>query len=180
MSLANIDPRILDALRAIRSGAWSYSRHQATPHDLVSSLSSSLGYPASWGDVSRLPAVGGPTADAAWKVLRVKGRAGVGGIPCELVHGGVTGSSCTANAGIRGIQAFIEALAIYLPVRPPHFHLLASLTSSVLGPRPSHTHYPPSLTSAGAYIGHRGTFNRSQCSFPVHFRVLYLVRSVLH
>ncbi|KAH9950338.1 hypothetical protein B0H21DRAFT_530055 [Amylocystis lapponica] len=116
MTLANIDPRILSALRAIRSGEWSYRSHHSAHPDLVSSLSKDLGYPSAWGDTSLLPAYGGKQADAAWKALGVPGRQGIGGIPCELVHGGVTGGSCTANAGIRGAQAFAEALALYLPV----------------------------------------------------------------
>ncbi|TCD71526.1 hypothetical protein EIP91_008907 [Steccherinum ochraceum] len=116
MSIANIDPRILAALRSIRTGAISYRTGQATPVDLLSSLSTDLGYPAAWGDVSRIPAYGGPKATAAWSSLGVTSRNGLGGIPCELVHGGVTGSSCTSNAVIRGIHAFAEAAAIYLPV----------------------------------------------------------------
>jgi len=46
----------------------------------------------------------------------------VGGIPCEVVHGRVgqrfgLSSSCTTNAFLRGVTAFIKAVAIYLPVR---------------------------------------------------------------
>ncbi|KZT02716.1 uncharacterized protein LAESUDRAFT_661269 [Laetiporus sulphureus 93-53] len=116
MTLANIDPRILAALRALRSGAWSYRRHQSTQPHLLSSLSHDLGYPSAWGDVKRLPAYGGATANAAWQALGVSGRQGIGGIPCELVHGGVTGGSCTMNTLIRGAQAFASAFALYLPV----------------------------------------------------------------
>ncbi|OSX67574.1 hypothetical protein POSPLADRAFT_1064166 [Postia placenta MAD-698-R-SB12] len=116
MTLANIDGRILTALRALRSGAWSYKRHHSTQPDLLSSHARDLGYPSMWGDVAQLPAYGGKEASAAWKRLGVSGRAGVGGIPCELVHGSVTGGSCTANTMIRGAEAFAEAFAIYLPV----------------------------------------------------------------
>ena len=117
MTLANIDPRILAALRAIRTGNFSYKKGLSVPPDLVTSLSADLGYPAAWGDPAQLPPFGGPSADAVWKVLGVPNRHGVGGLPCEVVHGGVTGNSCTANAGIRGLQAFAEAIALYLPVR---------------------------------------------------------------
>ncbi|CCL98957.1 uncharacterized protein FIBRA_00965 [Fibroporia radiculosa] len=116
MTLANIDVRLLEALRAIRSGAWSYRRHVSVQPDLVSSISRTLGYPSAWGDPALLPAYGGVQANAVWKTLGVRGRNGLGGLPCELVHGTVTGGSCTANATIRGAQAFVEALALYLPV----------------------------------------------------------------
>ena len=119
MSLANIDPRILKALRAIREGKLSYIRGTCSPPDLVSSLSRDLGYSPSWGDFSRLPAYGGPSANAAWKTLDVKSRNGLGGLPCELVHGTVTGPSCVQNALLRGVFALLEAVAIYLPVRFP-------------------------------------------------------------
>ncbi|KAI0348059.1 hypothetical protein BDW22DRAFT_1350209 [Trametopsis cervina] len=116
MSLANIDPRILTALRTIRSGDWSYVRNSSTKPELLSTFSRDIGYPAAWGDISRLPAYGGPTANVAWQTLGVKTRKNLGGIPCELVHGGLAGSSCTGNALTRGVYAFAEAMALYLPV----------------------------------------------------------------
>ncbi|RPD82545.1 hypothetical protein L226DRAFT_607652 [Lentinus tigrinus ALCF2SS1-7] len=116
MTVANIDPRILMALRGIRDGTYSYKRGTSSPPDLLTSFSQTLGYPAAWGDPAQLPAYGGPAADRMWQKIGVANRTGRGGIPCELVHGGVTGGSCTANAGIRGIQAFAEAVALYLPV----------------------------------------------------------------
>ncbi|KAI0094897.1 hypothetical protein BDY19DRAFT_50768 [Irpex rosettiformis] len=116
MSIANIDPRILGALRAIRSGGWSYIRRFSSQPDMVTSLSHDIGYPPIWGDISRIPAYGGPSAQATWEELGVKTRSGLGGLPCELVHGGVVGSSCIANAWVRGVYAFAEALALYLPV----------------------------------------------------------------
>ncbi|KAI0689611.1 hypothetical protein BC835DRAFT_1418415 [Cytidiella melzeri] len=116
MSLANIDPRILGALRAIRTGDFSYVRHFTSKPEMLTSLSRDIGYPPAWGDVSRVPAYGGPSAQAAWESLGVKSRHGLGGIPCELVHGGITGSSCISNTSVRGVYAFAEAVAIYLPV----------------------------------------------------------------
>ncbi|EKM61043.1 uncharacterized protein PHACADRAFT_134164 [Phanerochaete carnosa HHB-10118-sp] len=116
MTLANIDPRILGALRAIREGRWSYVRRIAVPSDLLSSLSRDLGYPESWGSVTRLPAFGGPAANGAWKTLAVSNRPNLGGIPCELVHGGIGGGSCAASAALRSGKAFAEAMLIYLPV----------------------------------------------------------------
>lgn len=83
-----------------------------------------LGYPRSWGDTAQIPPKGGNIADIAWKKLGMDRRAGIGGVPCEIVHGGVgssiipggAGGSCTANVVIRGLMGFIEALAIYAPV----------------------------------------------------------------
>ncbi|KAH9937698.1 uncharacterized protein B0H18DRAFT_971843 [Fomitopsis serialis] len=116
MTVANIDPRILAAMRALRSGTWSYRRHHSVQPDLLSSLSQDLGYPAAWGDITRLPARGGPDATAVWKELGVKGRDGIGGTPCELVHANASGGSCSKNTALRGTQAFASAMAIYLPV----------------------------------------------------------------
>ena len=116
MALANIDLRILQALRAIREGNLSYTKSYAAQSDLLPSLSIDLGLPPEWGDVTRIPAYGGPQAQALWTAIGVANRAGLGGIPCELVHGGVTGGSCIANALIRGAHAFAEAIAIYVPV----------------------------------------------------------------
>ncbi|KAI8995634.1 hypothetical protein BD414DRAFT_410533 [Trametes punicea] len=116
MTLANLDPRLLAALRAIRTGDFSYKDGICVPPDLVSSLSQDLGYPATWGDPVLLPAYGGPQANQAWKALGVPGRQGRGGLPCEIVHGDVTGGGCIANASLRGARAFAEAIAIYLPV----------------------------------------------------------------
>ncbi|KAI0756983.1 hypothetical protein C8Q80DRAFT_1264970 [Daedaleopsis nitida] len=116
MTLANIDPRVLAALRGIRAGSFSYRKGISAPPDLLSSFSKDLGYPAAWGDPVQLPAYGGPQADRVWKALAVTGRDHLGGLPCEIVHGGIGGGSCTANAAIRGVQAFAEAVALYLPV----------------------------------------------------------------
>ena len=120
MSIANIDSRILGALRAMRSGDWSYVRGWTSKPEMVTSLSRDIGYPPAWGDVSRLPAYGVPSADAVWRELGIENRGGLGGLPCELVHGGIVRSSCTANALVRGVYAFAEALALYLPVGCHH------------------------------------------------------------
>ncbi|KAL1737752.1 hypothetical protein HDZ31DRAFT_17604, partial [Schizophyllum fasciatum] len=113
--LANVDQRLLRALQLLATGQWSY-RH-GTKQDILTSYARDLGYPAAWGDPDLLPAYGGPAADRIWKKLGVKNRAGIGGLPCELVHGNVgAGDSCHANAGIRLAQAFSAAAAMYIPV----------------------------------------------------------------
>jgi hypothetical protein len=116
-----VDPRLIQTLRVIRSGQWSYFTGSPSHSHLITTMSQDLGYPASWGDPTLLPAVGGRTADAAWKMLGVKGRKGLGGVPCELVHGSIgvktgVGNSCIANAGMRFVMAALKAIAIYLPV----------------------------------------------------------------
>lgn len=144
MKVANIDPRILMALRGIRDGTYSYKRGTSNPPDLLTSFSQTLGYPPAWGDPAQLPAYGGPTADRMWQKIGVTNRSGRGGIPCELVHGGVGGGSCTANAGIRGMRAFAEAVALYLPVcgiGPPSVRYESDCFRP--GSRPS---YPPHST----------------------------------
>ncbi|KAG5647996.1 hypothetical protein DXG03_007030 [Asterophora parasitica] len=120
-TLANLDDRVVQTLRHLREGKWSYTKDSASHSNVLQEFSMELGHNASWGDPVALPAYGGAVADAAWKTLGVKNRPGVGGLPCELVHGTVGSSvglegSCTANYSIRGTMAFLEAIAIYLPV----------------------------------------------------------------
>ncbi|KAF8168092.1 hypothetical protein B0H34DRAFT_45162 [Crassisporium funariophilum] len=120
-TLANLDGRLIEALRHIRAGTWSYHTGSVLHPTLLQTCATGLGHPASWGDPAVLPAYGGAAANEVWKAVGLKSRAGVGGIPCELLHGKVGSSlgvteSCTANSGLRVIKAFTEAMAIYLPV----------------------------------------------------------------
>lgn len=90
--------------------------------DYLKPYAKDLGRPTSWADPLILPAYGGPLADTVWRTLNVASRPGVGGLPCELVHAEVGSSlglshSCLANTGLRGAKAFVEAIAIYIPVR---------------------------------------------------------------
>ena len=119
-TLASLDQRILDVLRLLRDGRWSYINGSPSHSYVLRTFSKELGYNTSWGDPTALPAYGGAAADAVWSSLGVKNRLGVGGLPCELVHGGVGSnfgldSSCAANSSLRGLKAFLEAIAIYLP-----------------------------------------------------------------
>ena len=138
-SLANIDGRVIQALRLVREGHWSYINGSVLHSDLLTGFSRELGYNSSWGDPAALPAYGGAIADKTWKVLGVKNRPGVGGLPCELVHGSVGSSfgleaSCVTNASIRGMMAFLKAIVIYLPVS---ILLIRSQRSALL----SHVNY---------------------------------------
>lgn len=127
-SLASIDPRLTAALRAIRSKDFSYVHGTSSETtSLLSSLSQDLDHPSSWGDAAILPAYGGPKATKVWQELGVRGRDGVGGIPCEIVHGkmggvGAIGGSCTKNVAVRSAYAFLEAVALYTPVRLDRLH----------------------------------------------------------
>lgn len=123
-NLANLDPRLKYALKALREGNFSYERNICNPPDLLTSMSTDLGFPASWGNPIQLPARGSDADNlVVWKDLEVKGRDGLGGLPCEIVHGGVGRSlglpdnSCTVNVAVRQRNAFLKALLIYLPVR---------------------------------------------------------------
>jgi hypothetical protein len=120
-TLASLDERILHVARLLRDRRWSYINGSPSHSHILQTFSRELGYDASLGDPTALPAYGGAVADAAWKSLGVKNRPGVGGLPCELVHGGVGSilaleGSCTANSSLRGLKAFAQAVAIYLPV----------------------------------------------------------------
>ncbi|KAK7058968.1 hypothetical protein VNI00_001592 [Paramarasmius palmivorus] len=127
-ALAGVDKRLLRTLRHVRDGTWSYVNGSKLHPTLLTTYAKDLGYPASWGDPGTLPA-SGLDATRTWKELGVVGRDGIGGLPCELVHGGEgqalgLASSCTANSGIRGAKAFVEALLIYLPQLTDVFRLI--------------------------------------------------------
>ncbi|KAF8909027.1 hypothetical protein CPB84DRAFT_1766713 [Gymnopilus junonius] len=126
-TLANLDKRIILALQHIRTGKWSYVSGSPLYSGLLQDAARDVDLPVSWGDPNLLPAYGRAVADEAWKKLGVSSRSGVGGIPCEVLHRRVGFSmgltqSCTANAVLRTLKGFTEALVIYLPV-----HLLPVL-----------------------------------------------------
>ncbi|PFH54481.1 hypothetical protein AMATHDRAFT_134596 [Amanita thiersii Skay4041] len=120
-NLANVDGRLLQALSFLRDGKrWSYLRGSPEFRNLLATYAQELGHPAQWGDPLSLPAIGGQAANVTWQTLGVKSRPNIGGIPCEIVHGHVgqefgLSASCTANAFLRGVTAFLKAVAIYLP-----------------------------------------------------------------
>ena len=139
--MANVDSRLLEALRGLARGSWSYNsvenryiltgmffRICMVTSVLISLLcldyATDLGYPSAWGDSLLIPSQGGPRAAEAWGRLGVEHRPGIGGFPCELVHGRVGSSvipggiesSCTGNAFVRFAIGFLEGLALYAPV----------------------------------------------------------------
>lgn len=120
-NLANLDGRILDVLRYIREGKWSYIRGSPSHADTLKHTARRLGLPSIVGDPHALPAYGGKAATSIWRNLGFTARDGLGGVPCELLHGQVGSSlglqsSCTANTALRILTGFEKALAIYLPV----------------------------------------------------------------
>ncbi|KAJ7092732.1 hypothetical protein C8R44DRAFT_646655 [Mycena epipterygia] len=137
-TLAGLDSRLLDTLRAIRAREWSYHTGSQSHSHLLTTYARDLGRPAAWGDPSILPAYGGTQADKVWKQIGLTTRPGVGGLPCEMVHGAVGSSlglehSCAANTGLRGIKVFWEAVAIYLPVQ--FLPVILSRPKTLLDPR---------------------------------------------
>jgi hypothetical protein len=121
-ALANVDPRIVETLRAIRDNKWSYHTGAPSKSHLLQDYAQELGFPISHGDPLVLPSYGGSFADSVWKDLGVNNRRGVGGLPCQIVHAGVGGQmglidSCMANSVARLLKAFLEAVTIYLPVK---------------------------------------------------------------
>ncbi|TFK30452.1 hypothetical protein FA15DRAFT_676800 [Coprinopsis marcescibilis] len=121
-TLAHLDSRLIRTLQLIKSNDWSYIAGSPKNLGLLQEYAVELGLPASWGNPELVPAYGGAAATAVWQQLGVKSRPGVGGIPCELVHGklgaklGCPTRSCHVNATLRIYQGLIQALAIYLPV----------------------------------------------------------------
>lgn len=145
-ALANIDDRLAEALRRRRAGTWTYGGRTESS-SLLTSLASDLGYPSTWGDSSIVPSNGGANADQIWDSIGVTSRPGVGGIPCELVHGNVggffgnVGPSCSKNVAIRGLMGFVQAFAIYAPVCRNFIfaHLYCVDLITFQGPFPTHT-----------------------------------------
>ncbi|KAK0208203.1 hypothetical protein DFS33DRAFT_421638 [Desarmillaria ectypa] len=136
-ALANVDARLLRVLRLIYEGQWSYTQGYTSSPTILETYANDLGYPAAWGSPSALPSVGGQKADIIWNELGVTSRSRVGGLPCELVHGGVgsqigLAGSCTANAGLRAVKALAQSMAIYLPVH--FFPVLLTRPKSLLRP----------------------------------------------
>jgi hypothetical protein len=173
MSLANIDRRLVATLQGIRDGHWSYVRGIAPANNPLASLALDLGHPPVWAEPGLLPAFGGPTAIARWVELGVAGRGAVGGIPCEIVHGTVTGGSCSKNVALRGLYAFLEAVALYLPVslRPTRQFVPSR---RMPGPLPPHTRHQPALAAQASQNPQPAARYAPQRVFPRGLRILHL------
>lgn len=103
---AQVDNRLIEALRRARRGEWVYGKNTGQAN-LLSGMCEDYGWPVEWGDPAKtIP------------------------IPCEMVHMG-TGHSCEKHALSRFIKAFRFALATYLPLQLA-MRLRAPSTSSAL------------------------------------------------
>ena len=89
---AQVDLRLLEALRKARRGEFVYGRDTGQAK-VLESMCKDYGWPLSWGD----PAQTIP-------------------IPCEMVHMG-EGPSCHRHAVVRFVRAFKFALVMYLPLQ---------------------------------------------------------------
>ncbi len=91
-SVANIDSRLIRALRLCRQGDFVYDQDTGQA-PLLTSLCNELGMPPGWGD----PAKTVP-------------------IPCELYHCG-TGKSCEVHGIMRIFNSWKLAMELYLPLQ---------------------------------------------------------------
>jgi len=123
-----MDSRILTTLQSLRDGTWKYGSLSSKHNTLLTSMAAELNLDPMLGDPKYLPVNGGIEADEIWSRFGLTGRQGVGGIPCDIVHCGIAGNSCTGNALQRGLESFRKALLIYAPV-----HLLPPLLSNPRG-----------------------------------------------
>lgn len=124
-ALGQVEPELLIALPALGRGDWIYGQKSTKYPQLVNELCGRLGVPTTWGDPTIIPAFGGDTANKVWAQLGVINRAGVGGLPCQLVHGWTKTSSCALNAFIRFRKSFFRCILLYLPI-----HLIPRLLSN--------------------------------------------------
>lgn len=89
---AQVDSRLIEALRRARRGTWVYGKDTGQAY-LLESMCQDYGWPLKWGD----PAKTTP-------------------IPCEMVHMGC-GPNCEKHAVMRFIKTFKFACATYLPLQ---------------------------------------------------------------
>ncbi|KAH0544861.1 hypothetical protein FGG08_001090 [Glutinoglossum americanum] len=89
--VAQVDDRLVEALRKVRSGEFIYGKETGQA-PLLQGMCKEHSWPLEWGD----PAITTP-------------------IPCEMVHMGV-GPSCELHAASRFARTFRFALATYLPL----------------------------------------------------------------
>jgi hypothetical protein len=89
---AQVDPRLIEALRMARRGQWTYGQPKGDL-EVLESMCREYGMPEVWGDTSK-----------TWP------------IPCEIVHMGC-GPNCEKHALWRFTKAFAFACSTYLPIQ---------------------------------------------------------------
>lgn len=90
---AQVDSRLIDALRTARRGEWTYGKTSSNQPDFLQSMCRDYGWPEEWGDSSTTVP-----------------------FPCDMVHMGC-GPSCEKHAIWRFGQAFNFACMRYLPLQ---------------------------------------------------------------
>lgn len=89
---AQVDLRLIEALRRARNGTWVYDKETGQA-PLLQSMCRDYNWPIEWGDPSKtIP------------------------IPCEMVHMGC-GPNCEKHAALRFAKAFKFACATYFPLQ---------------------------------------------------------------
>lgn len=89
---AQVDSRLIEALRRARRGTWVYGKDTGQAY-LLQSMCEDYNWPLKWGDPSQtIP------------------------IPCEMVHMGC-GPNCEKHAVMRFVKTFKFACATYLPLQ---------------------------------------------------------------
>ncbi|KAF8078617.1 hypothetical protein FPV67DRAFT_1557883 [Lyophyllum atratum] len=116
-TLANLDTRVVQALRLLRDGGWSYIKGSRLHSDLLTGFSTELGHSASLGDPVALPGL--------WRSC--------GG----CLHGAVGSSlglqgSCTANSSIRAIAIYLPAHFLPILLTRPQTLLMPHRTIATL------------------------------------------------
>ena len=92
-SAAQVDSRLIDALRAARAGKWKYGEHGGDALRPLQDMCKDYGWPIEWSNPQKtIP------------------------LPCEMVHQGA-GQSCHWHAIVRFLHTFRFALAANLPVQ---------------------------------------------------------------
>ncbi|KMP05395.1 hypothetical protein CIRG_05076 [Coccidioides immitis RMSCC 2394] len=90
--VAQIDPRLIEALRSARRGDWTYGKPKGS-QDVLEPMCEDYGWPRVWGDPSQTVP-----------------------IPCEVVHMGC-GPNCEVHAIWRFAKSFRFALMTDLPIQ---------------------------------------------------------------
>ena len=89
---AQIDRRLIEALRSCRDGTFLYGSKSEQPN--LQRMCLEEGWPLEWAN----PQITTP-------------------VPCDMVHMGLGGSSCSLHAARRFAQAFKFAMPMYLPLQ---------------------------------------------------------------
>jgi hypothetical protein len=113
-SAAEVDPRLIEVLQAIRAGKFAYGKDTGAA-GILTPMCRDYNWPEEWGDPAKtIP------------------------VPCTMVHNGLAGSSCHAYAAVRFARAFRFSFLMYLPLQlllrlrsSPHIKTRAKLIAAL-------------------------------------------------